>query len=93
MNILAKNEAEHIEELKKELEKAKNRLKKLKKCKAMECSSCGGKGYTLRYVGLSCCDGPNESPYAHDTCTVCHGQGYLPAMLKDGILTRTYVED
>ena len=39
----------------------------------VNCPSCNGDGYTLKYVGISCGDAMNASPYNHVRCKKCNG--------------------
>lgn len=45
--------------------------------KLVPCSSCDGKGYNFKYVGISCGDAMNASPYTNIRCTNCNGDGQI----------------
>jgi len=39
----------------------------------VNCPTCNGDGYTLKYVGISCGDAMGASPYTHVRCSNCKG--------------------
>jgi len=45
----------------------------------VKCHKCSGSGYVSKYVGISCGDSMNASPYTKVLCSVCKGEGIVLA--------------